>query len=124
MEDSFNTDPNLAGKPKTSSTDGKDSEKTTGDSEVQNGVGIANHPEDKSYDKSDEQQEYIEQANNNTAAGNESPVQNGKGMTMSANIFTDGDEDDDNNSSDNEDPLTKIEIGDDPDETAQKMPVM
>jgi len=82
MEDSFNSDPNLSEKTKTSSTDGKDSEKTTGDSEVQNGAGIANHSEVKSYDKSDEQQEYIQQANNNTATGNESPVQDGKGMTM------------------------------------------
>jgi hypothetical protein len=122
MEDSFNKDPNLSKAPKTSSTDGKDSEKTTGDSEVQNGVGIANHEEDRAYDKSEDQQEYIEQANNNTAAGNESPVQNGKGMTMSANIFADDDEAEDDDH-DNE-PLADIEIGDDPDETERKLPVM
>jgi len=82
MEENFNSDPNLAKQPKTSSTDSKDSAVTTGDSQEQNGVGIANHSEVKSYDKSDEQQEYIEQANNNTAAGNDSPVKNGKGMSM------------------------------------------
>jgi len=50
---------------------------------VQNGRGVV-RPEQqkKSYEKSDEAQEYIEDANNNTATGNESPVQNGKGMTM------------------------------------------
>ena len=82
MEDSYNVDPELSQGTKTS-TDSKDSSKTTGDSEVQDGSGVV-RPEQqkKAYEKSDEQQEYIEQANNNTASGNESPVQNGKGMTL------------------------------------------
>ena len=83
MEDSYNVDPNLSQGTKTSSTDSKDNSKTTGDSQVQDGSGVIRPEEqEKSYEKSDEQQEYIEQANNNTASGNESPVQNGKGMTM------------------------------------------
>ena len=83
MEDSYNVDPDLSPDTKTSSTDSKDNSKTTGDSQVQDGTGVV-RPEgqEKAYEKSDEQQEYIEQANNNTASGNESPVQNGKGMTM------------------------------------------
>ena len=126
MEDSYNADPNLSEKTKTSSTDGKDSDKTTGDSQEQNGIGIANHHEDKSYDKSDEQQEYIEQANNNTAAGNDDPVQDGKGMTMCAPLMGESDEDDDDDDEDDDgdNPYTEIEVGDDPDETRKKIPVM
>ena len=124
MEDSFNNDPNLAGPIKTSSTDSKDNDKTTGDSQEQNGIGVANHEEVKSYEKSDEQQEYIENANNNTAAGNESPVQDGKGMTMSATVFGEEDDDDNNGEDAEEDPLTEIEIGDDTDETSKRLPVM
>ena len=82
MEENFNSDPNLAKDVKTSSTDSKDNPNTTGDSQQQDGVGVANHHEDKSYDKSDEQQEYLQHANNNTAAGNDSPVQNGKTTSM------------------------------------------
>jgi len=83
MDDSYNVDPNLASEPKTSSTDSKNNSKTTGDSQVQDGTGVERPEEqEKAYEKSDEQQEYIEQANNNTASGNESPVQNEKGMTM------------------------------------------
>lgn len=83
MEDSYNVDPNLSEGTKTSSTDSNDNSKTTGDSQVQDGSGVVRPEEqEKAYEKSDEQQEYIEQANNNTASGNESPVQNGKGMTM------------------------------------------
>jgi hypothetical protein len=123
MEDSFNKEPELTKETKTSSTDSKDNDLTTGDSQQQDGAGVAVHEEEKTYEKSDEQQEYIEDANNNTAVANESPVQDGKSMTMSANIFgsMDGDDDDDD---DNEDPLTEIEIGDDPDETSKKLPVM
>ena len=83
MEDSYNVNPDLSKEPKTSSTDSKDNSKTTGDSEVQDGTGVVRPEEqEKAYEKSEEQQEYIHQANNNTASGNESPVQNGKGMTM------------------------------------------
>ena len=120
MEDSFNSDPNLSDAPKTSSTDSKSNSKTTGDSQVQDGIGVVNQ-EEKPYEKSDEQQEYIDQANNNTEAANESPVQNGKGMTMLAGVNSDNEEDDDE---DDTDPLTTIEIGDDPAETEKKFPVM
>ena len=83
MEDSYNVDPNLSEGVKTSSTDSKENSKTTGDSQVQDGTGVERpEQQEKAYEKSDEQQEYIEQANNNTASGNESPVQNGKGLTM------------------------------------------
>jgi hypothetical protein len=83
MEENYNSDPNIANDVKTSSTDSKDNSKTTGDSQVQDGEGVVRPEEQqKSYEKSDEQQEYIQDANNNTAAGNESPVQNGKSMSM------------------------------------------
>ena len=83
MDESYNTDPNISKEPRTSSTDSKDNSKTTGDSQVQDGSDVVRPEEqEKSYEKSDEQQEYLEQANNNTAAGNESPVKDGKGMTM------------------------------------------
>ena len=81
MPDSFNADPGLTKGTKTSSTDSKDNSKTTGDSQVQDGTGVE-RPEagEKSYEKSEEQQEYIEQANSNSASANESPVQDGKGL--------------------------------------------
>jgi hypothetical protein len=83
MEDNYNVDPNLAKDPKTSSTDSKGNAKTTGDSQVQDGSGVERpEQQEKAYEKSDEAQEYIRDANNNTASGNESPVQNGKGMTL------------------------------------------
>lgn len=84
MEESLNNSLESTSKDvKTSSTDSKGNNKTTGDSEVQDGKGVE-RPEEKkkAYEKSEEQQEYLEGANNNTASGNESPVQNGKGMTM------------------------------------------
>lgn len=81
MGDSYNVDPGISNTPKTSSTDSKNNSKTTGDSQAQDGTGVVEHEEQKPYDKGDDQQEYIEQANNNTAVGNESPVQNGKGRT-------------------------------------------
>jgi hypothetical protein len=82
MEESYNVDPNISQDVKTSSTDSKSNSKTTGDSQVQDGEGVIRPEEQKkAYEKSDEQQEYLQDANNNTAAGNESPVQNGKGMT-------------------------------------------
>lgn len=124
MEDSYNTDPNNSKAPKTSSTDGKSNSKTTGDSQVQDGTGVVDHEVEKSYEKSDEQQEYIEQANNNTEAANESPVQNGKGMTMLADGAGTQDDDDDDDDSDDDDPFTEIEIGDNPDDTKKKIPVM
>lgn len=78
MEESFNNkDENLSEGVKTSSTDSKDNSKTTGDSEVQDGKGVVRPEEQtKSYEKSDEQQEYLQSANNNTAVGNENPVKN------------------------------------------------
>lgn len=81
MEESFNVDPTNSKAPKTSSTDGKSNSKTTGESQVQDGQGVVDHDVERPYEKGDDQQEYIEQANNNTATANESPVQNGKGMT-------------------------------------------
>ncbi|MCW3078806.1 hypothetical protein [Segetibacter sp.] len=83
MEETYNADPNASTDVKTSSTDSKANDKTTGDSQVQDGQGV-DRPEQqkKAYEKSDEQQEYLEDANNNTASGNESPVQNGNGMTL------------------------------------------
>lgn len=123
MEESFNVDPTNSKSPKTSSTDGKSNSKTTGESQVQDGQGVVDHDVERPYEKGDDQQEYIEQANNNTATSNESPVQNGKGMTMLATGFgnsVDSDEEDD----DDDDPLTEIQIGDDPDETKKKIPVM
>src|SRR3954463_6064320 len=126
MEDSYNADPNNAKAPKTSSTDGKSDSRTTGDSEVQDGTGVVKHEEEPSYERGDDQQEYIEQANNNTAVGNESPVQDGKGLTMSATFaskLSDDDDDDEDDEDDDDDPLTEIEIGDDPEESKKKIPV-
>ncbi len=83
MEENYNSDPNEVKDVKTSSTDSKENSKTTGDSQVQDGEGVLRPEEQqKSYEKSDEQQEYIKDANNNTASGNESPVKNEKGMSM------------------------------------------
>jgi molybdopterin converting factor small subunit len=83
MEENYNSDPGASKEPKTSSTDSKQNPKTTGDSQVQDGEGVERpEAQEKSYEKSDEQQEYIQDANNNTAAGNESPVKDGKGLTM------------------------------------------
>ncbi len=121
MEDSYNVDPDNSKAPKTSSTDGKSNSKTTGDSQVQDGEGVVEHEIERPYEKSDDQQEYIEQANNNTEAANESPVQNGKGMTMSATSAGDAPDDRDD---EDDDYLTETEIGDDPDETKRKIPVM
>lgn len=122
MDENYNSDPNISKTPKTSSTDGKNSSKTTGDSEVQDGKGVVDHEVERPYEKGDDQQEYIEQANNNTEVANESPVQNGKGVTMLATGPNDDDEDDDDE--DSNDPLTEIEIGDDTNETEKKLPVM
>ncbi|HEX8357877.1 MAG TPA: hypothetical protein VF610_10710 [Segetibacter sp.] len=80
MEESFNTEKNTTETTKTSSTDGSNS-KTTGDSQVQDGKGVETNHE-KSYEKSDEQQEYVEDANNNTKVANNSVVQNGKTLSM------------------------------------------
>ncbi|MEJ7685200.1 MAG: hypothetical protein WKG06_46610 [Segetibacter sp.] len=113
MEESYNTDPDVSKTPKTSSTDGKSNSKTTGDSEVQDGTGVVDHEAERPYEKGDDQQEYIEQANNNTEAANESPVKNGKGMTMLTTVAKD-DDDDDSDDDDDDDPLTEIEIGDNP----------
>ena len=121
MEDSYNADPNLSKEVKTSSTDSKQNSKTTGDSQVQDGEGVVRPEEqEKAYEKSEEQQEYLEDANNNTASANESPVKDGKGLTMSTN--NDGSEEDDDD--EDHDPSTEIEIGDDPDETQKKIPIM
>jgi hypothetical protein len=84
MEESLNNSTGSTSEGvKTSSTDSKENSKTTGDSQVQDGEGIERPEEQKkAYEKSEEQQEYLQDANNNTASGNESPVQNGKGMTL------------------------------------------
>jgi hypothetical protein len=126
MEESYNVDPNSSKDPKTSSSDGKSNSKTTGDSQVQDGKGVVEHEVERPYEKGDDQQEYIEQANNNTEVANESPVQNGKGMTMlTSTLMSDADDDDsDDDDSDDDDPFTEIEIGDDPDDTKKKIPVM
>jgi hypothetical protein len=125
MEENYNSDPNISKTPKTSSTDGKSNSKTTGDSQVQDGQGVEEHEVERPYEKGDDQQEYIEQANNNTETANESPVQNGKGMTSLANVNEDQEEDDDEDESDDDDdPLTNIEIGDDPNDIKRKIPVM
>ena len=118
MEENYNSDPGISKTPKTSSTDGKSSTKTTGDSEVQAGEGVVDHEVERPYEKGDDQQEYIEQANNNTEVANESPVQNGKSMSMSANIPGEEADDDETN------PLTETVIGDDPNETKNKIPMM
>ena len=81
MEENFNSDPNISKTTKTSSTDSKNNSKTTGESQVQDGTGVVDHEIERPYEKGDDQQEYIEQANNNTEVANESPVKNGKGMT-------------------------------------------
>lgn len=124
MEESYNTDPNNSKAPKTSSTDGKSNSKNSGDSQVQDGTGVVDHEVERPYEKGDDQQEYIEQANNNTETANESPVQNGKGMTMSASLDNSIDDEDDDDDDSDDDPLTEIEIGDDPDETKKKIPIM
>ena len=127
MEESYNVDPNRSKDTKTSSTDGKSNSKTTGDSEVQDGEGVVEHEEKRPYEKADDQQEYIEEANNNTKVANESPVQNGKGMTMlTGTMMSDADDDDsdEDDDSDDDDPFTEIEIGVDPDDTKKKIPVM
>ncbi len=127
MEDTYNADPADSKAPKTSSTDGKSNSKTTGESQVQDGQGVVDHEIERPYEKGEDQQEYIEQANNNTANANDSPVKNGKGMTMSAMVLgnsVDDDEDDSNDDEDDDDPLTELQIGDDPDETKKKIPVM
>jgi hypothetical protein len=121
MEDNYNSESNLTEGTKTSSTDSKNNSKTTGDSQVQDGSGIARtEQQEKAYEKSDEQQEYIEQANNNTEVANEAPVKDGKTLSMIANT---GDDDDDDDEDDDDDPDTDIEVGDDPDGTKKKIPV-
>lgn len=122
MQDPNNINPDNSKAPKTSSSDGRNDDKTTGDSQVQNGTGVVQHEVEPGYEKSDDQQEYIEQANDNTEVANESPVRDGKGMTNSAIVLKDGDDDDEDE--DDDDPLTEIEIGDDPEETKKKIPVM
>jgi hypothetical protein len=124
MEDSYNVDPTNSKAPKTSSTDGKSNSKTTGESQVQDGQGVVDHEVERPYEKGDDQQEYIEQANNNTETANESPVQNGKGMTMLTTVLADSSDDDEDDDDSDDDPLTEIGIGDDPDETKKKIPVM
>lgn len=127
MADSNKVDTNNSKAPKTSSTDGKSDSRTTGDSQVQKGEGVVDHEVKMPYDKGEDQQEYIEEANENTEVANESPVQNGKGMTMLSNFGADDpddEDDDDDDSDDDDDPLTETEIGDDPNETKNKIPVM
>lgn len=83
MDELYNVDPNISEDVKTSSTNSKENSKTTGDSQVQDGSEVERpEQQEKAYEKSDEQQEYLQQANNNTASGNESPVQDEQGMKM------------------------------------------
>ena len=119
MEDSYNVDPNAEKDVKTSSTDSKENPKTTGDSQVQDGKNIEINNK-KSYEKSDEQQEYVNDINNNTELSNEDPVQDGQGFTMLAAGSTDEDEEEDDD--DDNDSIT--ELGDDTDETEKKLPIM
>ena len=120
-EDAFNVASENSKATKTSSGDGSSS-KTTKESEVQDGAGVEKH-EEKPYEQADDQQEYIEQANDNTEVANENPVQNGKGMTMVLSAVDDDDDDEDDDDDDDDDPLTETEIGDDPGETKKKIPV-
>ena len=123
MEENFNSDPNGAKDVKTSSTDSKENSKTTGDSQVQDGTEVLRPEEqEKSYEKSDEQQEYLEDANNNTKVANEAPVKDGNTLSMSAFIGTVQNNGDDDDEAD-EDGDTDLEIGDDFDETKKKIPV-
>lgn len=83
MEDTNNSNADFSQGAKTSSTTSKENDKTTGDSQVQEGAGVIRRAEqEKAYEKSEENQEYIQQANNNTETSNASPVQDGQGMTM------------------------------------------
>jgi hypothetical protein len=120
MEENYNSEPNLSEGTKTSSTDSKNNSKRAGDSQVQDGSGVVRPEEqEKAYEKSDEQQEYIDQANNNTEAANEPPVKDGKTLSMMANTGDDKEEEDDYDDETDSD----TEIGDDPDETKKKIPV-
>ncbi len=103
---------------KIKTSDSSVSDKTTGDSEVQQGIGVEKN-DVKDYEKSDDQQEYIEEANNNTALANEDPVQGDESLTSyyQTGSFNEDDDDDD-------DDERGIEVGDDPDETQKKIPVM
>ena len=122
MEESYNKDTSSTDNIKTSSTDSKNNPIATGDSKVQDGEGVTKQEEEtKSYENSEEQEEYIDNANNNTQSGNTDPVQDGKGLTMSGSILF-SDEDDDNDEDDDDgDVLT--EVGDDPNETNKKIPI-
>jgi hypothetical protein len=82
MKESYNAERDTSENVKTSSTDSKENSKTTGDSQVQDGEGVE-RPEQqkKAYEKSDEQQEYLQEANNNTAVANENPKQNRKRLS-------------------------------------------
>lgn len=83
MKESHNAEPDITDGIKTDSTGTKGNSKTTGDSEVQDGRGVDRAEEQKkSYEKSDEQQEFLQDANSNTVKGNESSVKDGKGMTQ------------------------------------------
>lgn len=73
MEENYNSDANPSKDVKTSSTDSKNNSKTTADSSVQDGEGVETH-DVKSYEKSDEQQEYLQDANNNTEVANKNPA--------------------------------------------------
>ena len=124
MQEPYNSDTQSSGDVKTSSDDGRDS-KTSGDSQQQSGQGVVADHDKEPSDPSDQQQEYIDDVNNNTEAANENPVQDGQGLTMSANLPGEDDDDDDDEDDDDDDDGDDPEIiGDDPAETKKKLPVM
>ena len=123
MEAPENNDINSPEDVKTSSGDGRDG-KTTGDSQQQSGQGVVADQDKEPSDPSDQQQEYIDDANNNTEVANTNPVQDGNSLTMLASLPGDEDEDDEDEDDDDDDGDDPLTIGDDPGETKKKIPVM
>jgi len=108
--------------PKTSSSNGESSdEKTTGESTVQQGEQVVNEEDqNKVINKEQTNEEYVSDINNNTIEANKNPI----GLVNLAMPGGDDDDDEDDDEDDDDDPLKEIEIGDDPDETKKKIPVM
>jgi hypothetical protein len=109
--------------PKTSSSNGESSEeKTSGESTVQEGQQVVNEEDqNKAINTEQTNEEYISDINNNTIEANKNPT----GLTGLAMPGGNDDEDDeDDEDDDDDDPLKEIEIGDDPEETKKKIPVM
>lgn len=108
--------------PKTSSSDGASSdEKTSGESTVQEGQQVVNEEDqNKAINKEQTNEEYVSDINNNTIQANENPT----GLVGVAMPGKDDEDEDDDDDDDDDEPLTEIEIGDDPDQTKKKLPVM